>query len=235
MTDWKEIAREFDPELIAATDDAPIKRMAEEITRLREQLVRSEELAGNEYAIVCHFKAQLDESDKERQEQARLLGMSAERELALQAHLAQSRAENAKHLAEMSAASKHLDAIEYELNSSVYTLTDKEFETVFNVRDGLGIACRRHYPDALDAIRGAIEALKFYAVGDHFEYGGNDDFAPENPSGEPSNWECGGADGSEFTFENGSIARDALAALAKWFGEVDRHRDRGSHPPGETI
>src|SRR6478736_3766774 len=47
------------------------------------------------------------------------------------------------------------------------------------------------------------ETLKFYASCGHFDWCGKDDFAPENPSGEPINIECGGGEGSEFTLENG--------------------------------
>jgi hypothetical protein len=116
--------------------------------------------------------------------------------------LAQSRAENAAMRA----------ALEKILGLS----GEDSRELVLKAKRLAGPELSTSSPDALDAIRGA---LKFYAVGDHFEYVGNDDFAPENPSGEPSNWECGGADGSEFIFENGFIARYALAALEKWFGE----------------
>jgi hypothetical protein len=55
------------------------------------------------------------------------------------------------------------------------------------------------------------EALEFYAQGKHFEWLGDEDFAPENPSGEPSNIECGGDDSNSFTLENGGTARQALA------------------------
>lgn len=55
------------------------------------------------------------------------------------------------------------------------------------------------------------EALKFYAKRKHFEWCGSDDYEPENPSGEPLNWESGGAEGSEFNLENGGVARQALS------------------------
>jgi len=61
------------------------------ITRACEQQ-KSEALVA--WEDMREIKAQLAEALAEAQEQARLLGMSAERELALQAQLAEERAEN---------------------------------------------------------------------------------------------------------------------------------------------
>lgn len=55
------------------------------------------------------------------------------------------------------------------------------------------------------------EALQFHAEEKHFEYCGKDKFEPESASGEPDNWMCGGSEGSEFQYENGELARFALA------------------------
>lgn len=71
----------------------------------------------------------------------------------------------------------------------------------------------------LEALAVALEALEMYAKGEHFEFHGNDEFAPENPSGEPENIECGGAPLGEFTVENGGIASKALADAARILGE----------------
>lgn len=74
-----------------------------------------------------------------------------------------------------------------------------------------------HLLDTIDQQKATIDklraALKYYADEEHFIYGGSSEHEPENPTGEPSNIYCGGADGSEFTFEDGSIARAALAEL----------------------
>ena len=58
------------------------------------------------------------------------------------------------------------------------------------------------------------KALEFYALGEHFEYCGLDDHEPETVSGEPENWLCGGAEGSEFQYEDGYVARFALSSPA---------------------
>lgn len=65
----------------------------------------------------------------------------------------------------------------------------------------------------LDRIEKLTEALKFYAAGHHFDWHGDEDFAPETVSGEPSNIECGGDDSNSFTLENGGTARLAIAEL----------------------
>lgn len=65
------------------------------------------------------------------------------------------------------------------------------------------------------AYQKAIEALKFYAEREHFSYVGNDDNAPENPSGEPINWECGGCENCSFTLENGGFAEATLKELGE--------------------
>lgn len=62
-------------------------------------------------------------------------------------------------------------------------------------------------------LKEANEIAEFYASYKHFEWLGKDEFAPENPSGEPSNIECGGDDDNQFTLENGGLA---LAYLMKW-------------------
>lgn len=84
--------------------------------------------------------------------------------------------------------------------------------------------CRAANPETVIALIDRIEKLEaqleeaneiaeFYASCKHFEWLGKDDFAPENPSGEPSNIECGGDDDNQFTLENGGLA---LAYLMKW-------------------
>lgn len=78
---------------------------------------------------------------------------------------------------------------------------------------------RNSLPALLSALKEMGGALEMYAKGDHFEYQGRDEFAPENPSGEPANIECGGAEGSEFTVENGGIASEALSKAARLLGE----------------
>lgn len=65
-------------------------------------------------------------------------------------------------------------------------------------------------------LKEAEEVIRFYASGKHFEWLGKEEFAPENPSGEPSNIECGGDLDCEFTLENGGIAREYLK---KWEGK----------------
>jgi len=55
------------------------------------------------------------------------------------------------------------------------------------------------------------EGLSHYADGSHFEYCGDDEYAPETPSGEPLNILCGGAEGAEFQYEDGTMAHQVLA------------------------
>lgn len=81
----------------------------------------------------------------------------------------------------------------------------------------LACDCREEKFKQLEAqLKEANEIAEFYASGKHFEWLGKDDFAPENPSGEPENIECGGDDDNQFTLENGGLA---LAYLMKWKGE----------------
>ncbi len=49
--------------------------------------------------------------------------------------MAKARAERDKYEVALRKASKWLDAIKFDLNASVYTLTDDEFEMVFATRD----------------------------------------------------------------------------------------------------
>lgn len=72
-----------------------------------------------------------------------------------------------------------------------------------------------------DIVRMQDEALEFYAKCRHFTYCGKEDFEPENPSGEPSNIECGGSEGSEFEFENGGFARTARAKVQRIVEEAE--------------
>lgn len=63
------------------------------------------------------------------------------------------------------------------------------------------------------ALETAVEALRFYAKNEHFEWcGSEDDEEPETPSGELENWVCG--DGP-FNVECGMIALAALSRLAE--------------------
>lgn len=70
----------------------------------------------------------------------------------------------------------------------------------------------------LDCVEGMSKALEFYADCGHFDYGGSPDFAPETVSDEPSNWKSGGDMGSEFTLEDGQVARTALSDARKILG-----------------
>jgi len=63
------------------------------------------------------------------------------------------------------------------------------------------------------------KALESYARGDHFQYLGDEDHAPEDVSGEPPNILFGGAEGSEFQFEDGSWAKIKLEAWRSFRGE----------------
>ena len=63
------------------------------------------------------------------------------------------------------------------------------------------------------------KALESYARGDHFQYLGDEDHAPEDVSGEPPNILFGGAEGSEFQFEDGSWAKIKLESWRSFRGE----------------
>lgn len=63
-------------------------------------------------------------------------------------------------------------------------------------------------------------ALEYYSKCEHYEFCGADGNEPETPSGEPENWECGGSEGHEYQFENGGVARQALADAEALEGET---------------
>lgn len=70
-------------------------------------------------------------------------------------------------------------------------------------------------PALARALGVAVKQLEMYGKGQHFEYCGKEEFAPENPSGEPANILCGGADDGEFQYEDGTLASQALAEIEK--------------------
>ncbi len=67
-------------------------------------------------------------------------------------------------------------------------------------------------------LREALETLEFYGKKGHFDWCGLDDYEPENPSGEPLNWESGGGEGSEFNLENGGFARAMASRIKEGLG-----------------
>nr|BFD58950.1 hypothetical protein CKG001_10570 [Bdellovibrio sp. CKG001] len=71
----------------------------------------------------------------------------------------------------------------------------------------------------LPELKALVEGLESYASGDHFVYHGNEDHAPDSVSGEPPNIMFGGAEGSEFQFEDGSWAKKKLDQWRSFIGD----------------
>lgn len=116
MSDWQTIAKEFAPPGGAYMDAAAtecVQRMAEEIARLRADLESWHKGAvAGELSLV---RAELAECESERLEQARLNGMGAERELALQAKLEAAERERDEALRGIKGYQGHCEAFRAKL------------------------------------------------------------------------------------------------------------------------
>lgn len=81
--------------------------------------------------------------------------------------------------------------------------------------------------DLINDLETCIEALEFYAKGDHIEEC-NEEKELEAPDPEYPNWLCD--DDDKFNLEDGSIARTALEKIASKAGQIEKRRRKSDRP-----